>query len=1168
MKRIPVISSLLFLILTVFHCTNREDAPLPANLESAKYTLEEDGQSFSVTNEPVILKFTGNQGDVYFVESNTEFNRAIKRDPAILVTGDKPRFALMLTNRVRSAGPDLVKLGDGRIKIESNGSSKWIDEMSDIFTVFHPGRTEYIITDSTLTGIKLKYVVSQAENWGAIGQLTVSNRSSDNGDVKVKFVYGGLRRCGRTFRAAYFTADENDGEGDKIIIENDEAYFVDQDDNISEVASVSFFPKQKMEIENHKVSASYDLSLETGKEEVLYIKAGFAESKEELAANTIKWTPESLMAESKAYYENLIDPFTISTPSEILDAGFRTAIYSLDYVYAEPAWLEGIHWWSCYWANLFQMSAATSINQTERTKGALRYFNQPESGPASPLFADGYPFDTKTGEDGLLYYIYSLHQYYEHTGDVDLIKEVWPGVIKAFELLEKNRDPDNNKLLNWHFGSNAFLYQSDMLQLTGDAASPSLIYSGSMELASELATVVGDKKHADEFKKSSQQSLAAANDNLWSTADGCYYSHVDLQNIKHNSHYYTDMVYPALYTSASDLKKWQSLEFLKNTLFLDAEIAKPNTQLQLMKVGNLKSPLFGNDNVMPAQMTEAARAFFAMGQNKTGFDLLESVALSSTIFTEAPGNFPERLSFDGKGEANYNFGNPIGSYLYSVVRGLFGLSLSNEGNTLEWMPAFPAEWEHAEIALPYASVNYKKSGNKLIFTAEYPKAKELNYTVFIDPGTIKSVELNGKPVEYIVSEGIGRMHLKLSAPAELRHQITISYEPKSIEIKGPEIVYQHTEQKWELNHVIEKVLDPQNMLRNVKTGEKDFTAEIGETKSFISKHQVFIKLKDIPVVYPLELEVLPEYSIACDTAWYQAEEKQVNLEVSYLAPTLLSKSTLRVYTMGNQAEIDLLPSGEENQSLNLSFPGIEILPEGCYRAVFQVIQNELVVFEDTSNIVLSGMDSTTHKAMTTLRDQNTDQIDISQHLNTNKIHGDTRWRQYAVIEIKKNLFSKDTSWLSTPLGNFNISPDSKFIAMAQLGKSEHFSCETLSVPYSNSLTVDVQKKSQMISLLFVNESQCRNTWAEVGSITLNYEDGQKTVVPLVMGENVESFDLSFASNTYSIPYENHRDHLNIGRIPCDADQVLTSITIEIVAADFQFGLIGLNYLKSINDDPE
>jgi hypothetical protein len=36
------------------------------------------------------------------------------------------------------------------------------------------------------------------------------------------------------------------------------------------------------------------------------------------------------------------------------------------------------------------------------------------------------------------------------------------------------------------------------------------------------------------------------------------------------------------------------------------------------------------------------------------------------------------MNDEGKGEANYLFGNPIGSFLYTCVNGLFGLQLQTE----------------------------------------------------------------------------------------------------------------------------------------------------------------------------------------------------------------------------------------------------------------------------------------------------------------------------------------------------------------------------------------------------------------------------------------------------------------------------------------------------------
>jgi hypothetical protein len=1149
------------ILVTIKCASKKEIVATSTDLESPKYKLEQDGQSFSVKCDKVKIRFMNHTNDEAIVEANDEFNRGIKRNPAILITGDKPRFALMRTYPVAKSDPDLIKLGDCRVYIENGGVSKWLDEMSDITTVFHPGNTTYSIKDSLFTGVEFQFVVSQAENWGAVGQLTIANRQNANRVVNVKLVYGGLRHCGRTNRAAYFTADENDGKNDEIQIENDHAFIIDKNEDIHDIVSVSFKPKQLLTIENQKVTAKFRLNIKANNSETLFIQAGFANTKETISGKIYQNTTESLIAESKTYYERLIAPYKISTPSSILDAGFRTSIYSMNYVYADSAWLEGVHWWSCYWTNLFQISAAISINQLKEARKALQFFNNPVYGPMPPLLADGSSFKgTAPSEEGLLYYIYELHQYFEHTGDTALLKEVWSGILKAINAMQKYRDPDGNALLNWHMGCNSFLYQADMLQLPGHATSPSLIYAGSLGLASKLAKIVGDENRMVEYEKTAQRSLLNAQQKLWNRNDGCFFSHIDLQNIQHICHYYTDMVFPVLYTSSSDLVKWQGLEFLKNTLFLESKIVNPDMNFPLMRVGDLKSTLFGNDNVMPTQMTEAARAFFAMGQYETGYRLAEAVALASTIYTEAPGNFPELMNFEGKGEANYNFGNPIGSFLYSVTRGLFGLSITEAGKKLDWTPAFPADWEHAEITLPYAIVHYKKHKTKLSYVVEHSTQRDLTFSIFLNPCTISKVEVNGENVDFQVSDGIGKMRLELSAPAGSKHQITITYKPISLTLEGPAVVQQNGIVKWTFSVPIERIMDPQGVLTNVQISKKYFTAQIVKPNSFLSRHQVFAKLKGFPIIYPIDLDILPEYSIACDTAYYDAQNKQLNFKVSCLVPDNKSKIKLYAEILGHKTEIELSSSGVDKRYQHVALENIDMPPEGCYQASFKLKQKDVILFENSRNIILIGSDSLVQKTMEKLRDEQTRYIDISPHLNTNKIIGMTRWRNGREIIIEKSRFSVDTNHLATPVGIFNVSPNQNFIAMVEYGISEPFSSETLPVPYPKSIVLDIQKKTSMISALFVNESQCRNTWAQVGSIVLNYDDDQQKTVPLIMGDNVESFDKSFIKNTYAVMYANGRDHLNILRIPCDSKRVLKSISIQIDAADFQFGLIGLNYV--------
>jgi hypothetical protein len=199
------------------------------------------------------------------------------------------------------------------------------------------------------------------------------------------------------------------------------------------------------------------------------------------------------------------------------------------------------------------------------------------------------------------------------------------------------------------------------------------------------------------------------------------------------------MVFPVLYASLTEEIQLKSLDNLRNRLIYETDDGR-----LLMRAGELKPTIFGNDTVLPAQMCEAARGLLKTGDVVTGYKLLESVALAGTIYTEAPGNFPERMDDDGKGEANYIFGNPIGSYIYSVTSGLFGINITDSGNTLECTPAFPADWEHAELQLPYAGISYKKNrqgeADIAIYRIRTSPARKLNFRVLLDAGTVMEVQ--------------------------------------------------------------------------------------------------------------------------------------------------------------------------------------------------------------------------------------------------------------------------------------------------------------------------------------------------------------------------------------------------------------------------------------------
>lgn len=95
-----------------------------------------------------------------------------------------------------------------------------------------------------------------------------------------------------------------------------------------------------------------------------------------------------------------------------------------------------------------------------------------------------------------------------------------------------------------------------------------------------------------------------------------------------------------------------------------------------------------------------------MGQCQVAWELLRSCGLAFSVYTESPGSAPERFGINGRGEANYVFGNPSAAFPYAVIAGLFGIRYQNNGKTLRYAPAY----------LPDENLSLTQDG--VVFTAE------------------------------------------------------------------------------------------------------------------------------------------------------------------------------------------------------------------------------------------------------------------------------------------------------------------------------------------------------------------------------------------------------------------------------------------------------------------
>ena len=1149
------------LLAIAFSCSNppKETAlDAPGNLH--KYKLMEDGVGITVNRDhPVGMEITPIE----------KFNRGGKRGRTIMVTGDLPCFAQMRTNPEKDLNPSLIKLGDGRIRISYDSRTCYLDSIKEVETLFYPGITRYHIKMPGAEDLVFDLTVFHAGTWGIAAKLEVSNFGKEAKNVGIEFIYGGLRKCGRTSDAAYFRYDNEAEKGNSIEITGGSALISDA--SIGDMVGVTTLPEVNPVVSKNRVHFTREFSLNATGGEEFYLITTYNEDRTDIISKLETEDPDEILSENERYYDELLSEAVISTPNELIDGGFRTALVNLDNVFTDSAWLEGVHWWASYFTNLFQISAAISLDQRERARNALTFYNTAEFGPAPAIRQDQSP-EPGTEDDGLDYYIYALMQYVDLTGDTQFLAHVWQDVMNALRRIMMQKDPDGDHLLYWQFGCNIFLYQADLLGMPGKATSPSIMTYGMMERLSDYARMLGRREDAEWLIETSSEIKAAVMSSLWNSDEGCFYNHIDLQDIPHMAHYYTDHIFSTLYASYDPMINWQCLNYLRKSLIEINFEGKPS----LMRVGNLQGSLFGNDNVMPTQMAETARAFYKIGDKKQATSFLESVARAGTIYTDAPGNFPERMSDIGKGESNYLFGNPIGSFLYAVVDGLFGMEIADRGQTLRWEPGFPESWGHASLQLPYAKVQYRLhsgiSGSKATYVAEHSSERGLRFSVFLPPCEIQNLTCNGNKVDYTLHPGLNRIKLTMMADPALSHELELRYRIISPHEMSEMTVVGSGLNRLPFNQHISDVDDPQDILQEV-----DFEKNILKfrTRERSGEHTVFVKLRAPAFYVPLKLNIVPDLDIRCDTAYYDISDH-----------TLLVRSKLFIAKdEGCKYTIDASVSGMHrviSVDSNLH-DTVEFVFEDFPLPV-KLIENVRFVVENTNGtrsemnerVILTGIDEISVKAISRQRMKSLRSIDISSLLNANSYLSVFPW---GVGEQSVNLLiAKNGAPLHTRFGSFISPPANHSMLLIELGRSDLGTRITIPTQYSTSVEIPVGLRVSELDLLYLSEVESRNTGTRVGRIAMIYANNDSIFLPLVVGRNMdffkcytarEAFPIFFSEDLDRITSYSARDlynkccnkHLNLLPILCDSSKILKSIQISMEAADAQFGLVGINYLE-------
>ena len=1101
------------------------------------------------------LRQAHNAAAPFLTEADTTFNWAVRRGDLLLVSGDFPRFAFLTRRREPRNDPLPLKIGDGRLRLETDqGVFRW-EDASSIIATFHPTYIEHVVRWAKLPGVAghLRVGLTGGNGAVALASIKVEAGASFTGFLDLDF--GGISTHGRTFSAAYFPPDSPDDPRTAVTISEDGGVLSCPD--YQERVAFRFEGHPKLEPANGRISAKWPVNLAAEG----YFEAG---STWELSSVPTELSPPSPVTAAFTKIEAddaaLLAKTVATTPDLAIGRGLDAAVLTLETCWDRNAWLEGVHWWSCYWTNNYQISAAVALGQWDRARRALEFFLD-DQGDCPARLADGsWGHEALQCDYGLPFWLHELAAYVDATGDRALVLKMRPNVEKCIASMLANRESEPGGLFHWSKGANSTVYQADHLGWPGEATSVSFLAARSLRDWGRLCQEAGDPQAGAAWTEKADHLDQLARGRLWDEERGCFFSHRDDEGHTFHNHYYSDHVYPVLYGTILSVPEAAGvLEVLRQELFYET----PSKRL-LMRVGTYLPPVFGTSNVMPTQTAETAMAFERLGQSETAARLLHAVALGATLDTEAPGSFPERFNDLGTGEANFGFGNPSGSYAAAVINGLFGVALIQGGDACQWNPGFPNDWPSAHLRLPWVDLGYSQSSTpEGMETRKYDYAsaqpRQLQFRVFLPVAEAYHVAIDQSEAAFTLAPGLGGTWLTLAAYPTQKTSIKISFTPHPVNAAGPDVVTAGVPASWRITEGPVTLDDPASALTGVQINGGKVTGTPRPPVEGLETHKtIYATLKSPSTIVPIAFTVVPPVAlVSADLVVEAADSDSASLRLKLrLAPGERNPANLIVDLGGNHS---VLPwYGEEDISLDVTPPrsGRVLAAIPLQLRVRLELPNGSISMDRQVVVTPHGADAAVEAALRAGRASQANPVSLEGLPQASTLCVTFPWRYTPEFDLQLRTHAEKGFESEGEL--FPVRADRDSFCLVDGGISDFRTRLPLPSTVPKSMVIPVDRRICAISMLFASEMEMRLSDSRVGEIRFTYSQGGDEIVPLVADANFDALRGHSAPECSPIQITHDGDKLNVLRLPCDGTRKLDHITVTMRERDARLALIALH----------
>jgi len=493
-----------------------------------------------------------------------------------------------------------------------------------------------------------------------------------------------------------------------------------------------------------------------------------------------------LYLEKFRYYEKLAkDYLYVQTPEERLNQAFQWAKVAVDkalvcnpqlgcglvagYGLSGRSERPGFAWF--FGGDTFFNSwAITSYGSFDVTRQGLAFIrkNQRQDGKIMHELSQGaafipwfekYPYGFYHAET-TPYYIVSLHDYLNWSGDRKFIEESWPSLKKAYQYV-LSADTDGDGLMENTVAGLAALELGAFLKNTKTDIYLAALSVEAHRVFSELAGLMGEKDLSRKANKTFEKALDALRDKFW-VEEEKKYAHALTVKDKQLAE---TTVWPSMPLFFKQLPARRADYILD--IFASSEMSTDWGVRSLSPKSSYYDPLnYNYGTVWPFLTGYACLSEYNYGRSLAGFSHLMSLAYNT--FIDALGFCPELLSGEFFSPVEESVPHQVFSsspVITGLVRGLLGLRGNALRREIEFRPSLPGAWDKVKVrnfrvGKDVFHFNVRRTENKLVFQIE-PKAHapyRLNFSPSLGYGTqVRSVKVNGEEKDFRMEEERGEV---------------------------------------------------------------------------------------------------------------------------------------------------------------------------------------------------------------------------------------------------------------------------------------------------------------------------------------------------------------------------------------------------------------------------